>query len=65
MWASLMYKGRTYKTVLVTKIPEATPEYEMLHVALKAAGETTSSIFGYRVEDTGHADAKRVVIHTD
>lgn len=69
MRGELTFKGRTYKQVLVTGVTPDTDVHtdaSVLHVALDAANEQRSSIWGWTAA-RGETDPSRVVVtlHTD
>ena len=65
METRIAYNGLTY--TLVEVISTSLDESKILDAALKAAGETRSSVFGYRVtNDTDEDDERmRYVIRLD
>lgn len=60
--ATQVVKGRTIVDVTVI---DAEDHDEALEVALAAAGETRSSLFGWRVGTPDDAGVRRVELHTD
>ena len=50
MRATSVDKGRTIKTVRVVEISSTDSDADVLAVALKAAGETRSSLFGWDIQ---------------
>lgn len=48
MNAEVVYRGRTYKTVVVHDIQENTKD-EIADIAMRVAGEDRSSLFGWTV----------------
>lgn len=60
--ATQVVKGRTLVDVTVI---DAEDHDEALEVALAAAGETRSSLFGWRVGTPDDAGVRRVELHTD
>lgn len=63
MIAAQVVRGRTVKTVTVAEIHPSEDDAAVLAVALVAARETRSSLFGWRVEREG--SRARVELHTD
>lgn len=66
MSAQITYRGRTYKTVTVTNVTDDDTDTDILDLALRRAGETRSSLFGWYVR---RADATPSIVsvnlHTD
>lgn len=66
MTAKMTYRGRTYKSVEVAAPFDADRE-AVLDAAMKAAGETRSSLFGWNVSTSNgdHGFMWHVSLHTD
>lgn len=65
MFATGVYKGRTMKTVTIAGV-HGESEDEVLNLALETAGETRSSLFGWRVTQSKiDCHSFQVELHTD
>lgn len=65
MIARVTYRGRTMKRVQVEDVDPATSQDEILAIALAAAGETRSRLFGWRIEVSREERTADVRLDTD
>lgn len=64
MIATGVYRGRTIKSVTLIEVEESDTESRILDVALEAARETRSSLFGWAINNNG-GPIVTVDLHTD